>query len=540
VARLADPDPWRDHIRSTAAWTDRGRLTRLTREAPARLAREARAGGVPSRFVGVLGLRLHALGGDAEGLLRAAQARRPGDFWLNFVLGKTLSDKNRLGETIAFYRAAVAVRPEAAVVHNNLGNALRNQGRLAEAVAELHRATVLDPKFAIAHDNLGLALKSLGQRGEAVAEFRRAMALDPKDAVAHANLGQALYEQGQFPAAMAEYRRAIALQPKFARPYSELGNVLAIQGRFPEAIEKQRRAIALDPRYAMAHTNLGLALYEQGQLPAAVAEHRRAVALDPRLAPAHYNLGLALSAQGDHAGAIAAYRRAVRLNPNLAEVYCHLGLALRQLGRWDESLECYREGHRLGVRRKGWPYPSGRWLKEAQLLADLDKQLFGFFQGGRKPADVGECLALAELCRHRRCYAAAARFSAEALDRQSQLAVEPAAGQRYDAACFAALAGSGQGEDAAGLDGKKQARLRGQALEWLRADLTLWKQRLAGAKPAERQAARPKLRHWQTDPDLAGVRDSSALAKLPTEEAQAWHKLWEEVARLLAYARPSN
>jgi hypothetical protein len=73
-------------------------------------------------------------------------------------------------------------------------------------------------------------------------------------------------------------------------------------------------------------------------------------------------------------------------------------------------------------------------------------------------------------------------------------------------------------------------------LTWLRADLELWKQRLTGGKPPERQAAQQALRHWQADPDLAGVRDRAALAKLPEAERQDWAKLWGDVAALLAKA----
>jgi hypothetical protein len=44
------------------------------------------------------------------------------------------------------------------------------------------------------------------------------------------------------------------------------------------------------------------------------------------------------------------------------------------------------------------------------------------------------------------------------------------------------------------------------------------------------QAARPKLLHWQQDPDLAGVRDPKALAQLPEAEGKEWAKFWGEVA----------
>ena len=41
------------------------------------------------------------------------------------------------------------------------------------------------------------------------------------------------------------------------------------------------------------------------------------------------------------------------------------------------------------------------------------------------------------------------------------------------------------------------------------------------------------LKHWQKDPDLAGVRDRSALEKLPDAERAEWEKLWADVAELL-------
>jgi hypothetical protein len=114
------------------------------------------------------------------------------------------------------------------------------------------------------------------------------------------------------------------------------------------------------------------------------------------------------------------------------------------------------------------------------------------------------------------------------------LAADATAGLRYDAACSAALAGCGRG-DAARVDEKTRARCRRLALEWLRADLALWARRLHGA-PASRPAVRQALEHWRRDPDLAGVREGTALATLPDGEREAWGKLWAEVEALLTRA----
>jgi tetratricopeptide (TPR) repeat protein len=42
------------------------------------------------------------------------------------------------------------------------------------------------------------------------------------------------------------------------------------------------------------------------------------------------------------------------------------------------------------------------------------------------------------------------------------------------------------------------------------------------------------LATWQTDPDLASVRDPAALAKLPDSEREQWRHLWTDVAAMLA------
>ena len=110
------------------------------------------------------------------------------------------------------------------------------------------------------------------------------------------------------------------------------------------------------------------------------------------------------------------------------------------------------------------------------------------------------------------------------------------AGHRYHAACAAALAGCGQGQDAPPGD-EARARLRRRALRWLRADLAAWRRLCEKGPAAVRTAADKQLRHWQQDPDLRGVRGKRPLARLPVEERLAWHRLWADVADALTPAR---
>jgi hypothetical protein len=115
-------------------------------------------------------------------------------------------------------------------------------------------------------------------------------------------------------------------------------------------------------------------------------------------------------------------------------------------------------------------------------------------------------------------------------------------GNRYNAACAAALAAAGQGEDAAKLDDAEKARLRKQADEWLRADLSAYAKLIASGKPDARALVQQRLQHWQQDADLAGIRDANALAKLPETERENWRKLWADVdaLRIRAATPPSK
>jgi hypothetical protein len=136
-------------------------------------------------------------------------------------------------------------------------------------------------------------------------------------------------------------------------------------------------------------------------------------------------------------------------------------------------------------------------------------------------------------------YAAAARFYADAFAADPKQADDLQQAYRYNAACFAALAAAGKGEDASQLDDKERARLRSQARDWLRADLAARTTQVNSLFPWVRDDAIKAVRHWREDSDLAGVRDADAIEKLPADERDAWKELWADVDRLLGDAKPS-
>jgi tetratricopeptide (TPR) repeat protein len=447
-------------------------------------------------------------------------------------LGNALKAKGLWDEAIAAYRQVLRLQKDDPSAHNNVGNALQAKGLLDEAIAEYREATRLNEDFAMAHHNLGNALRAEGLWNEAIAAYRQVLRLQKNDPSAHNNVGRALQAKGLLDEAIAEYREAIRLNEDYAMAHYNLGNALKAKGLLDEAIAAYCQVLRLQKNDPSAHNDLGNALQAKGLLDEAIAEYREAIRLNEDYAMAHYNLGNALRAKGFLDEAIAAYRQALRLNKDYAEAQCNLGHALRQQGKFREALEALRRGDQLGSRDPRWPYPSAKWVRQCERLVELDGQLPGFLEGKTQPASPAERVALAELCSVKRLHRASARFYEEAFAAQPNLADDPATGHRYNAACAAALAGCGQGQDAGPVDEGERARLRRQALDWLRADLTARKQLLEKQPEQARASVQETLRHWQRDADFAGVR-GHALDKLPEAERQLWRQLWEDVGQTL-------
>ena len=369
---------------------------------------------------------------------------------------------------------------------------------------------------------------------EAIVEFRDAIRLIPDLPAAHINLGNALRKQGKLDEATAECRTALRLKPHYVEAHVNLGLALADHGKLDEAVAELREAIRLKPDDAEAHNGLGIALYNQGKRDEAIAEYRESLRIKANNAEVHRNIGIALMDIGDLDKAITAFNEALRHKPDFADARCGLGHVLSQQSRYAEALAEFKRGHELGSNNRNWHYPSADWVRHTERLVALDTKLPAILNGRDKPSDALEWLGFAQLCYQKKLHGASSRFWTEAFQAQPNLADDMNVQNRYNAACAAALAGSGQGKDDPPLDEEKKARWRKQAVDWLKADLTAWSKILDGGSPQSRQAITQTLEHWKADTDLAGLRDAAPLAKLPDSEEKACRALWAEVDALLA------
>ena len=143
---------------------------------------------------------------------------------------------------------------------------------------------------------------------------------------------------------------------------------------------------------------------------------------------------------------------------------------------------------------------------------------------------------LAELCYQRGFFAASATIWFSQFAADPSLAQDIEAGDRFNAACSAALAASGEGSNKSPLEQTTKTTWRQRALEWLKADLAYLAKQLESKNSEVKDLIRQTLRQWKAHRDLASVRDEKALAELPDSERKDWQAFWSEVAALLKKA----
>jgi WD40 repeat protein/serine/threonine protein kinase len=151
-------------------------------------------------------------------------------------------------------------------------------------------------------------------------------------------------------------------------------------------------------------------------------------------------------------------------------------------------------------------------------------------------ANNAERIELAQIAYDLKEFTFAARLWAEALTTDPKLGDDRQTQHCYSAACAAALAAAGPRKDEAPLDEAVKMKQRQQALTWLKAELTVWGKLLESDPPLARPNIVRTLSHWQRDTDLASIRDTTALARLPAEQQQGFTQLWADVAALLKKA----
>ena len=301
----------------------------------------------------------------------------------------------------------------------------------------------------------------------------------------------------------------------------------------------------IESALAQCHYNIAMLQRKAGRLAKARASFEQALAINERQAREHPespefigNLGGALvnvalidmdEGRFEEAPAklnqgVKWLRKALAAEPanaenrrKMADALLAVIRAADRLGHAAEVAEAHRELAELSRRPR--------------ILA-LDARLAAVL-AGQPPKDDAERLALAYRAYQKSRHAVSARLFDDALTHDPKLGDDRNFQHRYNSACVAAMAASGKGKDEPSPDEAAKTKLRKQALDWLKAELSAWKRVSIIIEPGNKELVAKNLTHWKEDAELAGIRDEQDLAKLPEEERAAFKQLWNDVESLL-------
>ena len=534
VLDRADDDDWRRAFRKS--------LVEKNAEKLIALAGEVSAPDQPPVVLSCLGA---ALVGDeyknkALVLLRQAQQRHPGDFWINYLLGQYCS-KERPQEAIGYFRVAVAIRPANDRVHLMLASALLDTGDREGAIAAVRESIDRNPNDKRAKELANALTPKRGMEEVRAAWETRLLKPNPKDHKSWHGYPQLCLYVGNVEA----YRVA---RKAMLEHFGDVTNDWVIAERtsmacllLPDSGDELRRAVRL------------------ADVAVAVAEKSS----EPGNAYVKFVKGFALYREGRFAEALpflqqSAYKLLDRTGPRMV-----LAMAQFRSGSAVEARKTLAEA----VRTYNWnePNPKSRpdyisiWVShvlrreaEAMILPHLAE----FLEGKYQPVDNDERLSLLGICQSRGLARASAQLYADAFEANHALAEELNAdclrrategkksisGDRLDAfnaACrylaarCAALAGCGLGKDGADLSALEQTHWRKQARKWLEDDLAMWTRTLDSDSPRARGLTIELLTHWQSAPELVGLREPHALDELSAEERTECLALWRNVRNVL-------
>ena len=539
IVDLSDDDEWRRAFRDALAARDSTKLKTLA------ITPEA-ADQAP--------VILAALGGALIGghyteetlaLLNEAQQRHPEDFWINYLLGQywIKAEPARPQLAAGYFRAAIAVRPSSDQGYRMLGNALGATGDVDAAIVAYRRAIALNPN------------------SPTVQEFARV--ITPRDGLTEAR---------------DAWEKRLEYDPRNPSDWYGYAQLCLFLGN-EDAYRRARKALldrfgdTSDDWILAERTSLCCLL-----LPVSGDELRRAALLADRAVAAgdkssepgnpylRFVKGLAEYRAGRPLQAIPLLQEAAERLPQRAGPRLALAMAQFQSGSRKES----RKSMGQAVRAFNWnPFRMSFqqdqvavWIShilrreaESMILPNLP----AFLEGKHQPQDNDERLALLGICVFQGRYVTAARLYADAFAADPQLALllhadcvyratrgpEPPFDRvevfnsacRYLAARCAVLAGCGLGSDGRALAETERTYWRQEGREWLRTDLPVWTTMLQSNRRAEGDLARSMLIHWGKEPDLIGIRERTAIDKLPPLERAECLALWSDVEETLKRAR---
>lgn len=565
-----DPTPWRKEARNPDLRRNREALLDLLDRANVKSESVALLLAVNSG----LGLR------DSERqipFLVKVQREHPDDLWANLYLGYALVLEKKPEDAIRYFQAVVALRPRLSIGYYSLGTTLcslnaRFPERFDEAIVQLRKALEIEPNSGMANFTLLDAFTAAKRHDEVISQAQIALRYNHKVAKVRSMLGTSLKATGRVEEGFEQFRLALSLEP----------DNHFVQDEYRMALLQERRWAELQPFwgkilegnrpdhddwYGYAELCLYLGMEEEYRRARKVLLERFASTNSATTAERTARACLLLPASEEELSKAASLAElAMRVDPKQAKsLYAHFlfakGLAKYRLRYFEEAIDILRgEASKMpgplpqlvlsmALHQAGKEAEAQRTLASAMLNHEWRERqvnssdgwirhvlrreaermilpnLAAMLDGTQQPRDNDERLALIGVCRFENRFATLARIYAEAFAADPKLT----ANHRFAAARVAVQTGCGRGIDATNLSESERKNWRAQARAWLREDLSVRVRALDRDFNKYRDQAHQALTKWQSESELAGIREAIELEKMSAGEKAECQELWAKV-----------
>ena len=474
------------------------------------------------------------------------------------MLGLIQFDLGHQDEAIETLKTATTVAPEDAQAHHNISSLLISQGKNDEAITLIKRAMQLEPKSFAPHMNMGDILVNQGAITEGIQNYDKAAELDTNSPKPHNNKGVAYMMTGKYSEALSAFQKAIQIAPHHVKALYNAGLVESQMGNDREALGYYQRVTALAGNHADAYDSIAVSHERLGEIDEALLAWQRSLQLHPENAATHYNLAVALARQGRYPDAIKHWETSAQLEPNNPMVYGNLGKTYQRMGYLEKAAEMFQQGVSLAPEHPQLRIDLGLCFYKQDRLEECERQIRKaleiapnharaqqlhneitlilkarelmpmILEGTAKIQNNDLAIQASMECADLGHYAAAARLCRESFERDPSLQDDIQSRLRFDAACWAAQAGSGSDDRVKGAE--ERDAWREQSLDWLKAELTTVASELDGKlSNDQRQDHIDYLEQWLSTQSLADVRNRNRLGFLSKEERHAWEDFWEQV-----------
>ncbi|HSY05973.1 MAG TPA: sulfotransferase [Steroidobacteraceae bacterium] len=276
----------------------------------------------------------------AERMLRALEARFPGEVNCQWLLGVALLDQDKVGESVASLESVLARVPDFASARVDLARAYRRAGRATQAREEVRRVLQQEPHHHRAWLAYGDALVDLGQYDDARIAFERARLSDPE---------RTRIEQATAALVADDRRKAEALfrgilqeDPSHPAALCGLAALSLIADRPHDAERLLRHALKQSAYLPLAYRGLAPALMALGRLEEADAATRHLRRIEPESPQSWVTTAGVATRMMRQEDALEAYEHAARLKPAEVRLRTSMGHAQKTLGRRADSEASYK------------------------------------------------------------------------------------------------------------------------------------------------------------------------------------------------------